>query len=98
MPLLKDFIMRYVANISLKFLIILNTRFLNVLSGITVNNPLAKPTPEVPIDQIEHGLRNGLRASFNFLCVFITMKIFISNESYAFNSVNHFSNGKDTEC
>ena len=67
------------------------------MSGITVNNPLAKPTTEVPIDQIEHGLRNVLKASVNFLSVFITMKIFISNERYAFNSVNHFSNGKDTE-
>ena len=26
------------------------------------------------------------------------MEIFIPNESYAFNSVKHFSNGKDTEC
>ena len=69
-----------------------------MLSGITVNNPLAKLTAEVPINQIEHGLRNVPTASFNFLCVFITMEIFICNESYAFNSVNHFSNGKDTEC
>ena len=41
---------------------------------------------------------NVVKTSFNFLCVFITMKIFISNESYSFNSVNHFSNGKDAEC
>ena len=38
------------------------------------------------------------KSFFQFSCVFITMKIFISNESYAFNSVNHFTNGKDTEC
>ena len=92
-------VLSYVTNISLKFLIILNTRFLKALSGVTVNNPLAKPTPEAPIDQIEHGLRNVLKASCNFLCVSQKrMKIFIPNESYAFNSVKHFSNGKDTEC
>ena len=68
------------------------------MSGLTVKNLLDKPTLEVHIDQIEHGLRNVLRAFFNFLCVFITIKMFISNESYAFSSVNHFSNGKDTEC
>ena len=92
------YILSYVAKISLKFLIILNTRFLNLLSGITVINLFAKPTPEVPIKRIEHELRNVLIGSFNFLRVFITMKIFISNESFAFNSVNHFPNGKDTEC
>ena len=62
------------------------------MSGLTVKNPLAKPTLEVHIDQIEHGLRNVLilRAFFQFLCVFITIKMFISNESYAFSSVNHY--------
>ena len=40
------------------------------MSGLTVKNPLAKPTLEVHIDQIEHGLRNVLRAFFQFFMRF----------------------------
>ena len=97
MPQLNDFIFELCSN---HFFKISNTPQHPHLEGVVRNNckqSSRQTNTTSTIDQIERGLRNVLRA-FIFLCFFITMKTFISNDSYAFNSVNRSSNGKDTKC